>query len=71
MRVANVVKKCVVNILIVFTFGTIHVICLILNDFYLKRQKAVSVKNPYSIKFLPVLASRWQTLVYASQLLPW
>ena len=49
MCVAKVVRKCVVNICIVFTFGAIHVIYLWLNDCNLMRQKAVSGKNPYFI----------------------
>ena len=68
MFVAKVVRKCVVNICIIFTFGIIHVINPQLSDFTIMRQKAVSGKNPYSIL---VFASRWQKLVYASRFLPW
>ena len=49
MFVAKVVRECKVKIRIVFTFGTIHVIYLLLNDFNFMRPKAVSGKNPYSI----------------------
>ena len=49
MFVAKVVRECVVKICIVITFGTIHVIYLLLSDFNSMRQKAVIGKNPYSI----------------------
>ena len=38
MYVAKVARKCVVNICIAFTFGAIHVIYLLLNDFNLMGQ---------------------------------
>ena len=49
MFVSKVVRECLVKICIIFTFGTIHVIYLLLNDFDFMRPKAVSGKNPYSI----------------------
>ena len=49
MFVAKVVRECVVKICIVFTFGTIHVIYLLLNDFNFMRPRTASGKNPYSI----------------------
>ena len=49
MFIAKVVRECAIKICIVFTFGTIHVMYLLLNDFNFMRPKDVSGKNPYSI----------------------
>ena len=48
MYVAKEVRKCVVDISIVFTFGTNHAIHLWLNDFHSMWQKAISGKTLYS-----------------------
>ena len=46
MFVAKVVRKHIVKICIVFTFGTIHVIYLLLNDFNFMRQKSRKRQKP-------------------------